>query len=236
MTTASAKHDLDRGVYAPAEAARIVHLETRRIRRWLSGYDYLGADRVKRHSGPLLSREHEGKDLALTFMDLVEVLFVATFLHHGVTMPKIRVLQAEAQEEFSVRHPFAAKQFETDGETLFHRYVSQGAERLEDRWTHQYVAREIFNPLLKKIDYDAATHEARRYWPLGKEHPVVLDPSHSFGEATVENSHVPTRVLYNACRAGDSKLRVSRWFGVDLDEVDAAIAFEESIGASARAA
>jgi uncharacterized protein (DUF433 family) len=229
--------DLGRGVYTPAEAARIADLTPRRARRWLAGYSYVGTDRVARHSSPVFDREHHGEDLALTFMDLVELLFVRTFLQHGVSMPRIRRIEAEARQEIGVRHPFATKKFETDGKSIFHRFVHDGRERVEDRWTMQQVETQIFNPLLSRLDYDDATRAARRFWPLGKDRPVVFDPHRSFGEAVVAKTHVPTRVLYKALRGGkESALRVSRWFGVELAEVEAASAYEESIDKRARTA
>ena len=96
----------------------------------------------------------------------------------------------------------------------------------------QFVERHVFDPLMKRFDYDALTEEAARYWPLGRDKPVMLDPGRSFGEAIV-NSGVPTRVLHAAHLSGDSKPRIARWYGVDVDEVTAAIVYEESLARAA---
>ena len=123
-----------RGIYLPAQAARLAQLDDDRVRRWIRGYDFTGRRGEKRHSAPLFRRQHEGARLALTFLDLVEVLFVKAFLDHGVTLPTVRLVQREAAEEFGVQHPFCVKRFETDGETIVMRHRDDaGVERMVDR-------------------------------------------------------------------------------------------------------
>jgi uncharacterized protein (DUF433 family) len=235
LTTEDLTAKLALGAYAPPEAARIAHLKTRRVRRWLAGYRFTSPHGVERHSRPVFPREHEGSSLALTFMDLVEVLYVAAFVEAGVSMPVIRLVHAEAEREFGVRHPFAIKRFETDGKSLFHRFVAGDVERLLDRDRAQFVDRVVFDPLMRQLDYDAFTEQASRYWPLGREVPVLIDPTRSFGEAIV-TSGVPTRVIFAAHESGDSKLRIARWYAITAEEVDAAIDYELSIARPTRAA
>jgi uncharacterized protein (DUF433 family) len=227
---------LTRGAYGVPEAARVAHLQPTRVRRWLGGYDFKSQKGERRHSDPVFPREHEGAKLALTFMDLIEVLYVSAILAHGVSMHTVRLVHREARDEFKVRHPFAIKRFETDGRTIFHRFVEAGAEHLVDRKRFQTAFTIVVDPLMKKVDYHDLTQDAARYWPLGRTRPVMIDPGRSFGEPVV-TSGVPTRVLYNARRGGDPKERIARWYSVSVDEVVAAIEFEKSLSrSSARAA
>jgi uncharacterized protein (DUF433 family) len=160
---------------------------------------------------------------------------VAAFVRAGVSMQTVRLVHNEAEGEFDVRHPFAIKRFETDGKSIFHRFLEKGAERVLDRKRLQFVDVTVFEPLMKQLDHDAVTADAARYWPLGRFRPVVLDPARSFGEAIVK-SGVPTRVVYSGYRSGDSKQRIARWYGITADEVEAAIAYEESLLIHTRAA
>jgi uncharacterized protein (DUF433 family) len=84
---------------------------------------------------------------------------------------------------------------------------------------------------MKKIDYvsDAGNAEAVRYWPLGREMPVMVDPRYGFGEAVVAQSFVPTRVIYAAHRKGETTQRIAGWYGVERAEVRAAVEFEEML-------
>jgi uncharacterized protein (DUF433 family) len=219
--------ELGRGAYATAEAGSIAQLEPRRVRRWLEGYDFKSRAGERRHSGPLIPRD--GRGGTLTFMDLVEILYVRGFLRFGVSMPKIKVVHREARDQFGTPHPFAVKRFETDGRSIFYRFMAVGAERLEDRHRQQMVNRVVFDPLMKKIDYvsDAGDAEAHRYWPLGRDTPVFVDPRYGFGEAVVARSFVPTRVIYQAHQRGATTQRIAGWYQVDAAEVRAAIDLEE---------
>ena len=219
-----------RGLYIAAEAARLTQLDADRVRRWVRGYEFKGRSGQRTRSEPLFRREHRGDRLLLTFTDLIEVCFVREFLRLGVSLHVIRLVQEEAAEEFNVSHPFCVKRFQTDGQTIVERVRDhQGVERIFDRGkTKDRLIAEVFNPLLKTLDYAGIEGEAKRWWPLGKNVPVVLDAERASGEAIVSGSYVPTRTLYAAHLARETNDRIAAWYNVTLGEVAAAIAFERS--------
>jgi uncharacterized protein (DUF433 family) len=229
MTAPAKPTEPGRGIYLPAQAARLAQLDDDRVRRWVRGYDFKGRGGEKRHSDPLFQRQHQGERLALTFLDLVEVLFVKAFLDHGVSIQTVRLVQREAADEFGVQHPFCVKRFETDGETIVLRHRDDaGIERMMDRKRKQWLFVKVFNPLLKTLEYAGVEKEATRWWPMGKETPIVLDPARSFGQAIVSKANVPTATIYAARRARESEEQIADWYELTLEEVRAAIAFEES--------
>ena len=228
MNTTERPTELGRGIYLPSQAARLVQLDDDRVRRWSRGYEYKGRGGEKRHSDPLFQRQHQGERLALTFLDLVEVLFVKGFLDHGVSIHTVRLVQREAAEEFQVQHPFCVKRFETDGETIVQRHRYAAGERMLDRKRKQWLFVDVFNPLLKTLDYAGIEQVAKCWWPMGKGSPIVLDPERSFGQAIVAKANVPTSTVYAARRAGEPEEQIADWYELTVDEVRAAIAFEES--------
>jgi uncharacterized protein (DUF433 family)/DNA-binding transcriptional MerR regulator len=225
---------LSRGIYAPGDAARLAHLDIQRLRRLLAGYTFRAKGGARRRAPPVFPRD-DASGAALTFDDLIEVLYVKGFRDHGVSMQHIRKVHDEARREFANNHPFATKQFETDGRRIFRRFVQLGKERVEDARLKQQVERVVFDPLMKTIDHDSITKDATTYWPLGRGTLVMLDPRYAFGEPVVSKSHVPTRVLHEAAR-NSSRQTVARWYKVSLEEVDAAVAYEESLDSASRAA
>jgi uncharacterized protein (DUF433 family)/DNA-binding transcriptional MerR regulator len=231
------QHDtsLSRGIYSPSDAARLAHIDVQRLRRLIAGYTFRAKGGAKRRSPPVFPRAHASAGAALTFDDLIEVLYVKGFRDHGVSMQEIRKVHDEARREFGSSHPFATKQFETDGRRIFRRFVQLGRERVEDVRLKQQVERVVFDPLMKAIDHDAITKDATGYWPLGHGALVMLDPRYAFGEPIVSKSHVPTRVLHEAAR-NSSAQTVARWYRVTVEEVAAAIAYEQSLGSPSRAA
>ena len=226
------------GIYTPGEAARIAQMQPQRVRRWINGYAYKQGEK-RRKSPPIFRRDLaalDGKN-ALTFLDLVEVLFVKAFLQHGVSPYGIRRAAEEASTMFNTNHPFCVKRFETDGRTVIARIVKDdGEERLVDLAAKQTLFRSVFTPLLINLEYDLGTGDATRWWPLGKKKPVVLDPARAFGAAIVLPSTVPARSLAGARRAGETYERISNWFGVTKKEISAAVEFENLIAPHASAA
>jgi uncharacterized protein (DUF433 family) len=228
----SAGDQLQSEIYPLHEAARLAQLPPIRLKRWFKGYDYTlktGERRgERRRAKPLVPTRPDGPRLALNFMDFVEALYVRNFFEAGVSMRRVRLIHEEAEEEFKTAWPFARERFETEGRSIFRRFVEAGKQRLVDRYSNQLVEKKVFDPLMHHFDFDP-TKAAARYWPLGREKPVFLDPHFSFGEAVVSKAFVPTRVVVQALGAGDSKSAVASWYGITRVELDAAIEYEESI-------
>jgi uncharacterized protein (DUF433 family) len=68
--------------------------------------------------------------------------------------------------------------------------------------------------------------EPERWWPLGKDSSVVIDPQRSFGAPISAHSGIRTRILSSAAKAQESTEQVARLFRIDVKEVHDAVAFE----------
>jgi uncharacterized protein (DUF433 family) len=123
------------------------------------------------------------------------------------------------------KHPFAVRRFETDGQTVLARIEAEDREHLLDLARRQHVFREVFDPLIHKLDYEL--DRAARWWPLGKEVPVVVDPNFAFGQPTIAGVGVPTDTLAATARAWGDIERVARWYDVDPEAVRAALRYED---------
>src|SRR5215211_7707370 len=80
------------GVYSLREAARLVQLPTRTVRRWVAGYDFRGKKGDLRFSKPMLEPDLErvAGIIELTFLDVIELLFIHNFQLQGVSLYIIR--------------------------------------------------------------------------------------------------------------------------------------------------
>lgn len=224
------------GLYSVPEAARIVGVNPRRLRRWISEYPYI-ARGVEYFHTPVIIREFESGDAPLTFLELVEVLFIKLFLSHGVSMRTIRSAAEAAAKLFETSHPFAVKRFDTDGRVIFATLQQEGYldfRFLEELGKGQIVFDSLVRPFFRKLDYRGYA-EALRYWPLYPEGRVVLDPERAFGKPIDFETGVPTRALYDAVRAGEGQdvKTVAEWFSVPISVVEAAVKYETSLAEAA---
>lgn len=95
--------------------------------------------------------------------------------------------------------------------------------------TGQRAFADVVDPsLFANVEWDEDF--AARWWPMGKERSVILDPAVSFGAPHIASTRVPTAALAAAVRAeggGEAAAEiVATWYGVEPAEVADALQFE----------
>jgi uncharacterized protein (DUF433 family) len=224
------------GVYTLPEAARLTGISSRTIRRWVTGYTYAEAGVV--HSrAPLWDRQITTLEdsVALSFRDLLEVRFVQFFRSHEVGWKTIHLAAECAAELVQDPHPFSTKKFKTDGRSIFADIVqATGEESLLNLAKRQYEFKSFVEPFLfEGIEFAEAGINPIRWWPLGRNRRVTIDPERSFGQPICTPESVPTTVLARAHRAEGSIEAVARWYMVNPKSVADAVEFEHKISAAA---
>lgn len=223
------------GIYPLHQAARLVGVEPRAVRRWLQGYGrkYRG-ERVR--SEPLWRTQLEGQDLpdeVIGFRDLLELRMVAAFVRYGVDLKVIRATVDAASTSFRADYPLTNQKFLTDGKRIFLDAIEKttGEPRMIDVLRKQFVFSDIIKPsLYAGIEYGKGG--ARRWFPLGKRKTIVLDPGLQFGTPVVADVGIPTDTIYASFLAeGGDKAMVARIFDISSRMVTAAVDFEEKLAA-----
>lgn len=231
------KDQLGLGVYTLADAARLIHGDTRSLQRWLYGYDYRGRKgeaSVRRRSNPLWSPQYQADDFhekVIGFQDLLELRIVREFVRRGVPLLVVRQCLESAAEMFGADYPFTTRRFVTDGETIYQEAMRAGADEPEmlNLRTRQYAFREIIKEsLYTGIEYIGGL--AKRWYPEPRSRTVVIDPVVQFGHPVVAESGVPTASLYASYLAEEcNKSVVARLFEIAPRQVEAAVRFEEKL-------
>ena len=245
MNVTAAVTDLQRGTYPLAEAARLAHMRTRTARRWVEGYDYRRSGEQRRSEGvpylltdsaitESLTRPGQRSAPVLDFQQLLTLLLVRAFHEKGLSLRKIKAAAARAKELYKVENPFISKQFRSDGNRVFidlDRAASDGRERdLIDVLSDQRQFRQIVEPSLFK-DVVFVADKAGQWWPLGREHSVLVDPSRQFGQPHVAPTGVRTDVVADMVEAegggSEGAEAAAEWYGLRPDQVLDAVRFEE---------
>lgn len=215
------KTRLGLGIYDLREAARFTRLNPVRVRRWY----------VQRPSEPdrkpVLRSDYESADgeLAISFLDLIDVFVFGQLRTHGVSLPTLRKVSMRLQADLHTRHPFAHARLATDGYEVFFRSIDRsGKDELTEVLTRQRVFPEIIAPFLKKLDYDSATDLAA-VWHIGRG--VILNPKIAMGKPVVQGVCVKTDILAAAWNANkQDTAAVARWYNVSAEDVLRAVEFE----------
>jgi len=224
-------------MYPAATVGRLVGLTSTRVRRWLQGYDFAyltgskGEIRLG-HKGPVIKRGEAAFANYASFLDLIDLLFVKKFLDHGVSLQRIRKALQEAEELIGGHH-FAQSKFFTDGKNIYLQVKDNSDALLELLSGGQWVIAHIIKQLAHQIDFDRPTGFARKWYPLGRDGLIVLDPSVSFGKPTLIGRGVPTANIYDFYLGEDEKMdNVCSWMDLKKEEVEAAVTFERQLAAA----
>lgn len=218
-----------KGAYGVSYAARLIHVNTNTLKRWLEGYsytyrgvEYTSAPRWEGQLGPGI----------LGFLDLIEARMIGEFRRRGVKWNTIAAASDEAKEKLQVSHPFATRRLKTNGQRIFLEVGKGENDRaLIELVSTNQIFESFVRPFLINLDYDE--HEiATAWWPIGKEKEVIVDPARSFGKPIVNSGAVPTAVLAGALKTEGSVERVARWYEVSVDAVKYAAEFERGLAAA----
>jgi len=230
---------LDAKTYSVAEAARLVSIHPRRAARWLQGYsfDYDLAEGQRRHAdqAPVVKRVGTLGTTYASFLDLIDLLFVKQFLDQGISLQKVRLALDEVTVLLGAEH-FARQTFFTDGRSIYLQLVDIGPDKgqgiMQLMTGGQWTIAPIIQALATRIDFHEATGYARRWFPLGREGHVVVDPFITFGRPSLFGRGVATENVYDFFLGEQADPgQVSQAFGLPPHEVMAAISFEQKLAA-----
>lgn len=226
------------GIYSRADAARLLHLTPQRLGRWVRGYTYWlksGATPRRTKQPPVVSTDLPAIDgtLALSFLELMELRVVKAFVTKGVPLQRVRVAARRIADAYGTTHPFAHRRVYTDREQIFVALSEAGVEPdllqvTGRRAAGQLVAGGIFDRYVEEIDFEAGTALAERWFPLGRDAPIVLDPHIAFGAPVIVGTRIRTDVL-TLYAAGNPVSSIARAFELDAVRVQSAIDFETQL-------
>ena len=220
------------GIYPIRVAARLAHLHPTTVTRRVEGYTYPYKGQT-RSSGPVapLAETAANEDRLLNFQQLLTLLLVKAFKDKGLSLVTIKKAAARARDTYQVENPFASNRFRSDGHRVFIELDrAPSPERpLIDVLSDQHQFRAIVEPSLFDDVVFAGDH-AGEWWPLHRDHDVLLTPNRQFGAPHIAGTGIQTDVLAQAVKAEGSGRKaieaVAAWFGVKPKQVDDAVAFE----------
>ncbi len=217
---------IEAGIYSAPEAAKLVGTTERKVRGWVEGYS--------NGQGPLIDNQLGWIDgrLAFSFVNLMEIRFIAFFEAAGVTLPHIRKILTEAKALMDNPHPFATNiVFRTDGKKILAKITKEnGIVDLYDLKSHNYEMETIvFASLKADVTFDPQG-VIRSWRPRPNIAPhVIVHPKFAFGHPVLRESRIPTRTLRDAVNAEGSAEVVAEQFEIPVTHVREAIKFEREL-------
>jgi uncharacterized protein (DUF433 family) len=212
--------------YGLAEAAYYLGIPVATLRSWVLGRDYKVADGTRRFTPIVEIADRKRKHLS--FINLVEAhVLSALRREHAIQLPQVRKAIAYLRNRLHSQHPLADQQFETDGLDLFIQKYGQLINITRDG---QLAMRNVLQSFLKRVKRDAQGSPVKLYLFVrgAVEEPfaVVVDPTVAFGRPVLEGTGIPTEILAQRYKAGDSYEQLVEDYGRPKEEIEEAIRYE----------
>jgi uncharacterized protein (DUF433 family) len=214
--------------YTFAEAAHCLGVPVSTLRAWCSGQD-------NRHQGELrryhrVIRLDGAGSKGLSFLNLVEahVLCGLRGVHH-VPLPCIRSGIDYVARQLKVERPLAQARFATRGLEL---YVEHLSDLIALDRGGQLGMQDILEAYLKRVERDLHRVPIKLY-PFTRQavsadaaRNIVIDPAVAFGRPVLVGTRVPTAVLADRFKAGDSMQELADDFRTTTEAIEEAIRCE----------
>ena len=211
------------GIYEAPEAARYITstfhpnlpfiIYSRKVVRWIR----LGL------ATPEL-KEIPGRQLLLTFEDLISMRIIAALRAAGVSFRKIHIAENWLRRYTGHRRPFATEMLWTERSDVFIDLK------------RQYIAASRFGQYAFEIleEYLIPVHGlmfdksgiAISWEP---QDGILLDPVVQFGAPCIKGTRIPTDALWSMIKAGDSMEFIANSYDLSATEVERAVTWEDVI-------
>jgi uncharacterized protein (DUF433 family) len=233
MRTSAFIHDDP--AYTASEAARILGLPAATLKAWSFGQAYRAHSGAKRRFQPVIMPADK-KTRLLSFANLCELhVLSAIRRNHKIPLPKVRASLEYVRAQLGSDRPLLDRDFKTNGIDLFVRHASR---LLNVSQQGQQALRGEFELALARIERDNSGMPIRLF-PFSrsksseKQQPktVVIDPRLAFGRPVISKVAVPTAIIVDRFRAGDSLAEMAGDYGVAEADIEEALRFEQRLAA-----
>lgn len=213
--------------YSIAEASHYLLIPQATLRSWVLGRKY-----------PVKAGQHFFKPVLivpnpsrpqLSFINLVEAhVLDAIRRQHEIPLKKIRLAVNYLRKNLGSSHPLADQRMETDGRDLF---VQKFGQLINISQEGQLAIRQLLEAHLERIDRDVSGAVLRLY-PFTRKREnsepkyIVMDPFVSFGRPVLAGTGIPTSVIADRYKAGESVDQLVGDYGRERCEIEEAIRCE----------
>jgi uncharacterized protein (DUF433 family) len=208
--------------YSFVEAAHYLNLPVSTLASWFKG---------QRGFLPVI-RLDGGPGEGLSFLNLVEAHVLAAIRReHRIPLQKVRQALGYVERQLQLPRPLIGAGFETDGVDLL---VGELERLVNVSRDGQLEIEPVIRTFLKRIKRDAAGIPIKLY-PFTRKTvsasdpaPVEIDPRIAFGRPVLAGRGVPTAVLADRFKAGESLADMAQDYGTSTQVIEEAIRCELS--------
>ena len=214
-------------MYSFREAAHLSGVSSGTVRNWLFGYVSQSGQEVP----PLLSSRLDQGPM-VSFLQLIEIVVAARFRKAERTKYEVvRTAHENAKAQYRLDYPFAYLNLRAVGGhiiSLMHGGPQTSYQALDDlpQRTLPGLVEEVVEQLEYFEDY------AAKWYPVGKDVPIVVDPLYSSGVPTIKGRGVTIHLIHRRFKYGKQHIEyIASDLDLDRDLVEKALQYAEQVAA-----
>jgi uncharacterized protein (DUF433 family) len=213
-------------MYSYREVSHLSGVSASTVRNWLHGYSTEQGE-IK----PPLFAGHLEDVKTCSFLQLIEIVVAARFRKaERLPFQTVRHAYDNARRLFNLEYPFAHMRLKAIGGHIVHiMHVPDVSYQAIDS-PEQYTLPDLVQQILTdQLDF----HEelASRWYPIGKNIPIVVDPRISAGLPVIKDRGVTLDTIYNRFKANQAIESIERDFEFEAGIVENVIRFREKVAA-----
>ncbi|MBN2238466.1 MAG: DUF433 domain-containing protein [Dehalococcoidales bacterium] len=212
-------------LYTYQEAAHLAKVSPSTVRNWLLGYSTKRGD-----IAPLFTYPSQKENAMVSFIELIEIVVAATFRKaEKIPFQTVRKAYDNARKEFNVEYPFAHFNLAALGGHIVHSIreekgnISRQTLDSLEQWSLPLAVTDILST------FDYLTELVNRWYPVGKEIPIVIDPRISTGLPTIIERGVTVSTIHKRFKLGQHIDFISQDFEIDKDIIEEAIRYADTV-------
>jgi uncharacterized protein (DUF433 family) len=218
MTKFKNETKLGNGIYTIPDLAFILQLPQRKVHRWLN--DFYDARLGNKYTGKYSWGEGRGK--ATNFLTLIEFYVFYKMRENKLGVKTILEAHEHIAKQLKTPYPFASAELLTEGKNVF--YTLPDGTTMYANKSQQIVIKNAIETFCKKIDF-SENKLAQRYWPMGKDHHIVVDPHHQFGQPVINGTNINAFVIHSMYESGEPINKIGILYDLTESQINDAVAF-----------
>lgn len=214
-----------RPLYTVAVASRLMGVPAPTIRSWVRGRTYSKSDGQEAFWPRLIEPPNDPAN-RLSFWNLLELQALRALRgRHEVDIPAVREALEVAQKEYGIERLLVHESLRTLAGQLF---LDSYGDLVHLSRSSRYVLGDMWAKLAERIDF-GTDRLGMRLRPWLRDAPgidiVLIDPAVAFGRPTVKG--IRADVLRSRFESGEDVAMIAEDFGLQKEEVEQAIRFDE---------
>ncbi|MDC6353277.1 MULTISPECIES: DUF433 domain-containing protein [unclassified Robiginitalea] len=211
------------GSYTSSDIAKILRIPYQKVYTWMNKY---WDEKLGQRFNTKYSWEVDGTR-AVSFHTFIEFYVMMKFAEAGVKPKEVLKAHNDLTKFFRTAFPFAKKEvlegIRSDGKHIF---LETKLGTVELNGTKQFNL-DFIKLFFVKLDF-GEDNLANRFWPLGKERHIVVDPKRKFGSPVLKDYNIYPETFYGLHKGGESVEVIAKIYEVPLSTVRDAIEYCEA--------